>query len=134
MPRSVPEWIGKTPDTPAPPRVRLRVFERDKGMCHISGRKIAAGEKWELEHIIPLIQGGENREGNLAPALVKPHKEKTRQEVAQKAKEARVRQKHRGIRPAGKKKLQGRPFPKAEAQHSASRKLRKRVNRIRSET
>ena len=32
--RSVPEWIGKTDDTPAPPRVRLRVLERCEGKRH----------------------------------------------------------------------------------------------------
>ena len=31
MARSVAEWVGATPDTPVPPRVRLRVFERDEG-------------------------------------------------------------------------------------------------------
>ena len=40
MSRAVPEWIGKTPDTKVPPRVRLRVFEKHDGTCHISGRKI----------------------------------------------------------------------------------------------
>ena len=38
--RTVPEWIGKTPDTPAPPRVRLRIFETFGGRCAICGRKI----------------------------------------------------------------------------------------------
>jgi hypothetical protein len=28
MPRSRPEWRGKTDDDPVPPRVRLRIFER----------------------------------------------------------------------------------------------------------
>jgi 5-methylcytosine-specific restriction protein A len=97
MTRSVPEWIGKTDDTPAPPRVRLRVFEAYGGKCHISGRKIEAGDKWDLDHIIALANGGENRESNLAPALKAEHQKKTRADVAQKAKDRRVRQKHIGI-------------------------------------
>lgn len=41
--RSVPEWIGASPDTPVPPRVRARVFEAYGGICYRSGRKIMAG-------------------------------------------------------------------------------------------
>lgn len=102
MSRSVPEWIGKTPDSKVPPRVRLRVFDRHKGICHISSIKIRPGDKWELEHIKRLKDGGENRESNLAPALVEPHKEKTSQENKQQAKEDRIRKKHFGIKPQGR--------------------------------
>lgn len=97
MTRSVPEWIGKTNDTPAPPRVRLRVFERCGGRCHISGQKIRPGDAWELDHVQALINGGENSESNLAPALKAAHRKKTAQDVKQKAKDARVRKKHLGI-------------------------------------
>ena len=96
--RAVPEWIGKTPDTPVPPRVRVRVFERHNGVCHISGRRILAGDKWDLEHIKPLALGGEHRESNMAPALVEPHKIKTKAERRVKAKDDRVRKKHLGVR------------------------------------
>ena len=95
--RSVPEWVGKTPDTAVPPRVRLRVFEACDGKCYLTGRKITAADKWEIEHVIALSLGGENREGNLAPALAKAHKEKTADDVARKAKCDRVRKKHLGI-------------------------------------
>jgi len=98
MTRTVDEWIGRTPDTPAPPRVRLRVFEKHKGVCYLSGRKIMTGDKWQLEHPLALINGGENRESNMAPALVEPHKVKTAEDVAQKAKNDRVRKRHLGIR------------------------------------
>lgn len=98
MSREVPEWIGKTPDTPAPPRVRLRVFERYNGICYLSGRKIMPGDKWQLEHPLAIINGGENRESNLAPALVEPHKVKTAEDMAQKSKDYRVRAKHNGIK------------------------------------
>lgn len=97
MARSTDEWIGATDDTPIPPRVRLRVFERDGGRCHISGRKIQAGEAWDCDHVVALINGGENRESNLAPALRDKHREKTAFDVAEKAKVARIRAKHLGI-------------------------------------
>lgn len=96
--RQVKEWIGRTDDTPVPPRVRLRIFERHGGRCHISGRLIRAGERWDCEHIISLVNGGEHREYNLAPALVAPHKEKTKLDVAEKALVYRKRAKHLGIK------------------------------------
>jgi 5-methylcytosine-specific restriction protein A len=110
--RSVPEWIGATPDTAIPPRVRLRVFEAHGGVCHISGRKIRAGEKWEADHVIALINGGENREANLAPALSDKHKAKTAADVRQKADVARKRQKHLGIKTDSGRKIQSRGFDK----------------------
>ena len=96
--RQVEEWIGKTDDAPVPPRVRLRIFERDNGVCHLSGRKIMAGEKWELEHKIALCLGGQHRESNLAPALVLPHRQKTKSDRRMKAKNDRVRKRHIGIK------------------------------------
>ena len=110
MSRSVPEWIGKTPDTKVPPRVRLRVFDKHNGVCHISNRKIMPGDKWELEHIIRLKDGGENRESNLAPALVIPHQEKTAIENAEQAKTDRLRKKHLGIPTKPKYNWPSRPF------------------------
>ncbi|MEI3853595.1 MULTISPECIES: hypothetical protein [unclassified Ensifer] len=47
---SVTEWIGKTDDEKVPPRVRLRLFEQYGGVCQLSGRKIMAGEAWDLDH------------------------------------------------------------------------------------
>ena len=110
MPRSVPEWIGKTHDTPIPTRVRLRVFERFSGCCHISGRRIRPGEAWEIDHIVSLASGGEHRECNLAPALVVPHKVKTKQDVALKAKINRKKAYHLGL-----KKKKSRPIPGSKA-------------------
>lgn len=99
MTRSVEEWIGKHDDAKVPPRVRLRVFERYGGRCYLSGRKIMPGDKWELEHVQALCNGGEHRESNLAPALAAPHKVKTARDVAEKAKVDRIRKRHAGIRP-----------------------------------
>lgn len=113
MPRKTPEWIGKTPDTKVPPRVRLRIYDRENGTCHISGRKIQPGEKWELEHKIALILGGEHRESNLFPALAEFHKPKTAAEMKVKSKIADVRKKHLGItRP--KQTIQSRGFARKE--------------------
>lgn len=113
MTRSVPEWIGSTPDTPIPARVRVRVFEAHGGVCYLSKRKIRPGEKWECEHVIALVNGGENRERNLAPALAEPHREKTDADMALKSKIARVRAKHLGQWPKSKRPLRSRGFEKA---------------------
>lgn len=98
MMRMVPEWIGKSSDSSIPARVRLRVLEAHGGVCYLSGRKIMPGDKWDVEHKLAICLGGENRESNLAPALKAAHKVKTARDVAQKAKNDRVRRRHLGIR------------------------------------
>lgn len=124
MARSVDEWIGSTPDAKVPPRVRVRIFEREGGRCWISGRKIKPGDLWDLDHKVALINGGEHRESNLFPALRDKHREKTRADVAEKAKTAAVKAKH--ILPRAPSKMRGRGFPKREAQHSATRPIRRK--------
>lgn len=96
--RSVPEWVGKTDDSKVPGSVRVRVFEKYEGRCYLSGIKIDPGMDWDLEHILALCNGGEHRESNFAPALVAPHKDKTRADRRLKAKNDRVRKKHLGIK------------------------------------
>ena len=113
MPRSLEEWVGATPDTPIPPRVRARVFERHGGVCHISGRKIRAGDAWECDHVIALVNGGENRESNLAPALTDKHREKTAEDVEIKSKVARQRAKHLGTWPKSKSRIRSRGFDRS---------------------
>lgn len=107
--RSVPEWIGKTHDSQIPPRVRLRIFDRCGGVCHLSGRKIRPGDNWEVDHVVALSNGGEHRESNLVPVLVEPHKEKTKADVAEKAIVAKKRKTHLGIR-VKKRKMGYRKF------------------------
>ena len=107
--RSLPEWIGSTPDAAIPQRVRLRVFERYAGMCQLSGRRIRAGEPWDCDHIKALCNGGEHRESNLWPALRDRHREKTKSDVAEKSMVYRKRSKHLGLSPAK------RPMPGSRA-------------------
>ena len=97
--RTVPEWIGETPETAVPLRVKMRVFDAHGGRCHWSGKKIAAGDRWDVDHVRALINGGENRESNLAPILREKHKEKTARDIDEKAKVARLRAKHLGLWP-----------------------------------
>jgi 5-methylcytosine-specific restriction enzyme A len=85
MPRSVEEWIGKTDDTPAPPRVRLRVFERAQGVCACCTRRIEAGQRWEADHVVAIINGGANRESNLQLLCEWCHDAKTKRDVREKS-------------------------------------------------
>lgn len=120
--RSVPEWIGKTPDTKIPDHVKLRIFDRENGRCYLSGRKIMPGDKYDFDHRIALVNwsgdGHGNRESNIFPALRDKHREKTRLDVAEKAKTYAVRSKH--VLPSGPSKLKSRGFSKSAPQRRAS--------------
>ncbi len=111
--RSVKEWIGKTPDSIPPPSVQARIFERAGGVCHISRRKIAPGEKWDVEHVVALADGGENRESNLRPALRDKHREKTAAENAVRAKAKRKAARHIGVKTPPAVQIKSRGFTKA---------------------
>lgn len=112
--RAVQEWIGANADSVPPPIVRERIFLRAKGVCHISKRKIRAGEKWQAEHVIPIWKGGKNRESNLAPAMIDKHKIKTSSEAAERSAERKMRQKNLGIKRA-KGKIQSQGFRPAKS-------------------
>ena len=97
--RALPEWQGSTPDAAIPPRVRLRIFERFGGKCMCGClRKILPGERWELDHIRALINGGAHAENNLCPLLVEHHKRKTKDDVAIKTYNYKRRLAHAGIK------------------------------------
>ncbi len=96
MSRTVKEWIGKTDDIKAPPRVRQRVFDAHGGTCHICKLPIKVGESWQADHVKALVNGGANSEANLAPAHGHCHVGKSRLDLKEKAKVAAVRGKHIG--------------------------------------
>ena len=111
MPRKVPEWIGKTDDTPIPARVKIRILERQHNRCWACGRKPL---RFEYDHAQALINGGENRENNLK-ALCQPcHALKTNADKATKKKIARTTKKHYGAtekkpwHPTLKRRMDGR--------------------------
>ena len=112
--RSVPEWIGATDDATIPPRVKLRIWEREGGRCHWTGRKIIPPEPFDYEHRIALCNGGQHRESNIFLILRDKHREKTADDVALKSKTARQRAKHLGIWPKGPK-IRSRGFAKRRA-------------------
>jgi 5-methylcytosine-specific restriction protein A len=108
--RAVPEWIGKSDDTPVPARVKLRVLDLGDARCINCLRTITPGMAWECDHIIAIANGGMNRESNLQPLCLICHLHKTGEDVAAKSRTARIRIKHYGL-----KKPKGRPMPGTRA-------------------
>jgi hypothetical protein len=106
--RPVKEWVGKTPASPPPPSVGLRVWERQKGVCALTGRKIRPGDQKRLDHKVPLADGGENRESNLQWLLVDAHKDKTKAEAAERKIVRRKAKAHHGLKPPPERPLQSR--------------------------
>lgn len=107
MPRSVDEWIGATDDTHAPQRVRVRVFERCGGKCGQCGRRIVAGERWTLEHMKALINGGANRESNLGVTCDWCLPGKNAADVREKSISYRKRAKHIGAKAKTRRPIPG---------------------------
>lgn len=103
MSRELPEWIGKNDNTATPPRVKTRIYIDAEGHCKcctrfIDGSALVA----EYDHVIPLILGGKNRETNLQLLCSECHAAKTKRDVKIKAKVARVRKRHIGIKKPSK--------------------------------
>lgn len=48
--RTIPEWIGRTPDSVPPPHVVRRVFDAHHGRCHITGAEIdPLRDEWQVD-------------------------------------------------------------------------------------
>lgn len=110
MPRSLPEWIGVTDNSPVPPRVKLRVLKLYGYCCDSAkngcGRVITAGEAWTCDHIVALVNGGQNAESNLHPLCGWCNPLKTANDMREKS-----RTYFRGLRHAGIKLKAARPLP-----------------------
>ncbi len=108
--RSLPEWIGASPDSAIPDRVKSRRMALYQDRCASCGRHTALCGKLELDHVIALVNwtgdGHGNRESNLQPLCAGCHGLKTKTDVAVKATAARKRNKRLGIT-----KRTGRPVP-----------------------
>ncbi len=128
MARSVPEWIGKTDDTAVPPRVRLRVWNREEGKCHRCRRNIPSDDAWIIEHRQAIILGGANAEPNLCLSCSWCKPAKDAEDAAAKSKIASTRAKHLGIRPPSRIRSAG--FGKAAPQRSATREIVRKSERI----
>ena len=108
MARKVTPWVGKTDDSRVPPRVRLRIFIRADGKCELC-KSVIRGGRWECDHTIALINGGENAETNLRCLCRNCHLNETVKDVDEKSKVARIAMQHWGIKKAK------RPMPGSKA-------------------
>jgi len=98
MTRAIDEWIANHDDQAIPPRVRVRVFDRYCGQCASCTRRIGGSVLPAYDHIIALINGGQNRESNLQLLCVPCHATKTKADVAEKSRVYRKRSAHLGIK------------------------------------
>jgi hypothetical protein len=116
MPRAVPEWVGKTPDAAIPNGVKLRVLDRALGVCQCGcGWDLRPWDTLEYDHIVALINGGENRESNLQVLLAAHHKYKTKKDVKLRTRARKTRVSHLGLKKRGRtipgRRFDGTPIP-----------------------
>ena len=78
--------------------VRVRVFERAGGLCHLCGGKIAVSDAWDVDHILALALGGADDESNFAPAHKRCHQQKSAVDVGMIRKADRQKAKHIGAK------------------------------------
>jgi 5-methylcytosine-specific restriction endonuclease McrA len=76
----------------------MKIWEREGGYCHLCQGLIKVGDKWEIEHVIPLALGGADDESNMALAHKRCHASKTIEDVHRLAKAKRQRAKHIGAK------------------------------------
>lgn len=79
-------------------RERVTLFQTHGGICHICQGRIAIGDAWEVEHVIPLAQGGEDGGDNLRPAHVRCHAGKTAVDAGDTARAKRREARHLGAK------------------------------------
>lgn len=98
--KNLKEWIGKNDDDWPPPQwVYRRKFELAGECCQgPCGRKLSAADKWHLDHIKRVRDGGENRESNLQVLCEWCHGEKTAGENKAGAKANRNFARHHGYK------------------------------------
>lgn len=96
MPRTVGEWIGRNDDVMPPRSVYDRLWAAQDGKDAITGVPFLPGDRIIRDHVIPLADGGENRETNLQLILEATSIDKTAREAVERGRYRRIRAKHRG--------------------------------------
>jgi 5-methylcytosine-specific restriction protein A len=99
--RSVPEWVGRTADSPVPERVLERLWKACGGRCKCWLN--LSDQAWDADHIVALInwigEGHGNRESNLQVLGLKCcHRPKTKEDMKIKWQTSRKVRSHAGIK------------------------------------
>ena len=111
--RSTDEWIGKTDDAPPPARVKARIWKLAPN-CVGCGLPTGEIRKPQYDHIVPICNGGENRESNLQILCGGCHRVKTQTDVAVKSSNERRLKKRLRLQPRRTipgRKFDGTPIP-----------------------
>ena len=81
MPREVAEWTGRNDDAMPGKLVRDRLSLRQGDCCAECRQPFGPKRRAHCDHIIPLSDGGENRESNLQMLCTDCHARKTSAEA-----------------------------------------------------
>jgi 5-methylcytosine-specific restriction protein A len=115
------EFIPHTKRTKMNRARAARIFLARNGICFICRHQIRQGDRWYVEHPVPLAQGGSDKDEDLWPAHTACKAEKDATDAASKAKRDRLVT--ASWDNGGKPKLQSRGFQKAEPQRRATTAL-----------
>jgi hypothetical protein len=107
--RRLPEWIGATPDSPIPPRVKLRIRAKANSCCQSCGVRVRYGG--QFDHRPALINGDENRESQIQFICKNCHAARTKTDVAEKSRSARKQASLAGFRNTRKPFYVPKPKP-----------------------
>lgn len=121
-PRAVPEWTGRRPES-MPGKLALdRISRRQDDRCACCGQPFDTKRRPQCDHIVPLRDGGQNRESNLQLICRQCHAAKTLHEAEVRTKVTHVRAKHLGLDRIAppRRPLQSRGFAKASGQRRAT--------------
>ena len=112
--RSVNEWIGKNDDAPLPARVKARLWKRNPCCVGCGLPTNDSTRKPQFDHIVALVNGGENKESNIQILCAGCHRVKSFADVAMKSSEAKRLKKRLGLQPRRTipgRKFDGTPIP-----------------------
>lgn len=105
----------------------VRLLEKQDDKCADCGRPFVHGVRVNRDHIVPLADGGENREANFQLLCNWCHTEKTGTEATSRSKTRRIKLKGLSLDRVKTNRWQSGGFRPASPQNTATAPLSKRV-------